>query len=100
MPSSCGNSRPLFYSAALIPLLFLVVGVNFLVVALRPKAAIALADGGEADTLKVRLAPELSRGSTLVSMAIVLVLFSAALVAALAWMLQDMARLGDWWFFL
>ena len=92
--------RPLFYSVALVPRLFLVVGVNFLVVALRPKAATALADGGEADTLKVRLAPELSRGSTLVSMGTVLVLFSAALVAALVWMLQDTTRLGDWWFFL
>jgi len=92
--------RPLFYSAALVPLLFLVIGVNFLVVALRPKPAISLADGGNADTLAVRLAPELSRGSTLVSMALLAVLFTAGLVAAVVWMLQDMTRLGDWWFFL
>ena len=31
--------RPLFYAAALVPLLFLVIGANFLVVALRPKGA-------------------------------------------------------------
>ena len=92
--------RPLFYSAALIPLLFLVVGARFLAVALRPKAAITLADGGRADTLAVRLAPELSRGSTLLAMTVLLILFSVALVAALVWMLQDMTRLWDWWFFL
>ena len=92
--------RPLFYSVALVPMLFLVVGASFLAGALRPKPAITLADGGTADALAVRLAPELSRGSTLVAMTILFVLFSAALLAALAWMLQDMTRLGDWWFFL
>lgn len=92
--------RPLFYSMALVPLLFLVVGANFLVVALRPRGAITLADGGKADMLAVRLAPELSRTSTLVAMTILFVLFTAGLLAALVWILQDMSRLEGWWFFL
>ncbi len=47
-----------------------------------------------------RLAPELSRGATLVSLVIVFIVFTAALLGALVWALQDWTRLGDWGFYL
>ncbi len=91
---------PLFYSAALVPLIFLVVGGNFLLLALGPRAAIAIADGGQAETLAVRLAPELSREATLVFLVAIFIAFSAALLGALTWTVQDWSRLEEWGLFL
>ena len=91
---------PVFYAVALIPLAFLVISGNFLVLALGPRRAIAIADGGQGQVLAVRLAPELSRTAALVAFAFIFIAWSAGLLAALAWTLQDATRLGDWWFFL
>jgi hypothetical protein len=90
---------PLFYAAALIPLAFLLIGGSFLRHALGPKRAIVIADGGRADVLAVRLAPELSRGTALVGVGVLLVLWSIGLFAATRWMVQDSIRIEDWWFF-
>jgi hypothetical protein len=91
---------PLFYTAALIPLAFLLIGGSFLWGALGPKPVIAIADGGRADVLAVRLAPELSRSAGLIGIAFLLVLWSIGLFVAITWMVRDSIRIEDWWFFL
>ena len=91
---------PLFYAGALFPLAFLLIGGSFLLRALGPKPAIAIADGGRADVLAVRLAPELSRSTAFIAVASLLVLWSIGLLATIAWMVQDASRIDDWWFFL
>ena len=91
---------PVFYATALVPLMFLLIGGNFLLVALGPKAAITIADGGQGEVLAVRLAPELSRGTALVAYVAILVAWSAGLLGALGWIVSDWSRLEAWGFFL
>jgi Protein of unknown function (DUF3592) len=92
--------RPLFYAPAFIPLLFVVIAGSMLLRVLGPGPAITIADGGRGDALAVRLKPDLSRGGALTGVGIVFVLFTAALLGALAWGMQDASRLWDWGFFL
>ncbi len=92
--------RPLFYVAALIPLAFLVIGGNFLLLAVRPKPAITIKDAGHGEVLAVRLAPELSRGAALGCLTVLLVVWSAALFAAAAWTMGEWSRLESYGFFL
>lgn len=89
-----------FYVAALIPLAFLLIGGNALVLALGPKAKIKIADGGQGDVLAVRLAPDLSPGTALVAYVAILVAWSTGLLGALAWIVSDWSRLEAWGFFL
>ena len=92
--------RPLFYSAAIIPLVFVIIAGRMLWLVLLPRRAITIADGGRGDALAVRLAPDLTRGTALIGIGIMFVVFSAALMGALAWGVQDATRLWDWGFFL
>ncbi len=59
----------------------------------------AIADGGRADVLAVRLSPELSRSMALIAVASLLVLWTIGLLATIAWMVQDASRIENWWFF-
>jgi len=93
------NFYPLFYAGSLLPLAFLLIGGSFLRHALGPKPGIAIADGGRADVLAVRLAPELPNRTGLIAVVSILVLWTIGLAATLAWMVRDTARIEDWWFF-
>jgi len=57
--------HPIYYGIAVVPLLFLLIGGNFLWLALGPKAKIKIADAGQGDILAVRLAPDMSPGTAL-----------------------------------
>ena len=64
-----------------------------------PKPTVGIADGGRADVLAVRLAPELSRGAGLIAVALILVAWSIGLAVTLVWMFGDSSRVENWWFF-
>jgi Protein of unknown function (DUF3592) len=91
--------RPVFYVAALIPLAFLLIGGNFLWLALGPKPAITITDAGRGEVLAVRLAPEVSRGAALGCLTVLLVVWSVGLLALALWAVRA-SRLDDFAFYL
>jgi hypothetical protein len=93
--------HPIYYAIAVVPLLFLLIGGNFLWLALGPKAKIKIADGGRGDVLAVRLAPDMSQGTALASMVVILVVWSLGLLGAVAWIVsEDGGSIDMWGFFM